>query len=103
MTLNEKSVQSLITKWIVYMEGAPGTLDEGGNFQLPFKFSSQYLFDSLQVMFIGENISIHLYVYGNGHICVSILTKDWSPVLSIQPVCLSIFSILSSCKDTTTS
>ena len=103
MTLNEKGVQSLITQWIVYMEGAPGTLDEGGNFQLLFKFSSQYLFDSLQVMFIGENISIHLHIYSNGHICLSILTKDWSPVLSVQSIFLSIISVLSSCKDITTS
>ncbi|XP_053518368.1 ubiquitin-conjugating enzyme E2 W-like [Artibeus jamaicensis] len=103
MTLNEKSGQTLITRWIVYMEGASGTLDKGGHFQLPFKVSSQYLFYSLQVMFIGENISIYFHVYSNGHICLSILTKDWSPVLSVQSICLSIISILYSCKDTTTS
>uniref|UniRef100_A0A3Q0QUA2 Ubiquitin conjugating enzyme E2 Wb n=1 Tax=Amphilophus citrinellus TaxID=61819 RepID=A0A3Q0QUA2_AMPCI len=49
MTLNEKSVQNTITQWIVDMEGAPGTLYEGEKFQLLFKFSSRYPFDSPQV------------------------------------------------------
>ncbi|XP_053415227.1 ubiquitin-conjugating enzyme E2 W isoform X2 [Nycticebus coucang] len=99
MTLNEKSVQNSITQWIVDMEGAPGTLYEGEKFQLLFKFSSRYPFDSPQVMFTGENIPVHPHVYSNGHICLSILTEDWSPALSVQSVCLSIISMLSSCKE----
>uniref|UniRef100_I3KA35 Ubiquitin conjugating enzyme E2 Wb n=2 Tax=Euteleostomi TaxID=117571 RepID=I3KA35_ORENI len=99
MTLNEKSVQNTITQWIVDMEGAPGTLYEGEKFQLLFKFSSRYPFDSPQVMFTGENIPVHPHVYSNGHICLSILTEDWSPALSVQSVCLSIISMLSSCKE----
>lgn len=42
ITLNKKSVQSPATQWIVDMEGAPGILCEGANFQLLFNFSSQY-------------------------------------------------------------
>uniref|UniRef100_A0A803TPM8 N-terminal E2 ubiquitin-conjugating enzyme n=1 Tax=Anolis carolinensis TaxID=28377 RepID=A0A803TPM8_ANOCA len=99
MTLNEKSVQNSITQWIVDMEGAPGTLYEGEKFQLLFKFSSRYPFDSPQVIFTGENIPVHPHVYSNGHICLSILTEDWSPALSVQSVCLSIISMLSSCKE----
>lgn len=37
------------SRWIVDMEGAPGTLYEGEKFQLLFKFSSRYPFDSPQV------------------------------------------------------
>uniref|UniRef100_A0A8C6GQV9 Ubiquitin-conjugating enzyme E2 W n=1 Tax=Mus spicilegus TaxID=10103 RepID=A0A8C6GQV9_MUSSI len=88
-----------LVMWIVDMEGAPGTLYEGEKFQLLFKFSSRYPFDSPQVMFTGENIPIHPHVYSNGHICLSILTEDWSPALSVQSVCLSIISMLSSCKE----
>ncbi|XP_043545100.1 probable ubiquitin-conjugating enzyme E2 W-B isoform X3 [Chiloscyllium plagiosum] len=99
MTLNEKSVQNSITQWIVDMEGAPGTLYEGEKFQLLFKFSGRYPFDSPQVIFTGDNIPVHPHVYSNGHICLSILTEDWSPALSVQSVCLSIISMLSSCKE----
>jgi hypothetical protein len=40
------------------MEGAPGTLYEGEKFQLLFKFSSRYPFDSPQVIYLAFNFFI---------------------------------------------
>lgn len=36
--------------------------------------------------------------YSNGHICMSLLDNGWSPVLNVEALCLSIQSMLASCK-----
>lgn len=40
---------SVPPRWVVHMEGAAGTLYEGEKFQLQFKFSPKYPFDSPEV------------------------------------------------------
>ncbi|XP_043465330.1 ubiquitin-conjugating enzyme E2 W isoform X1 [Leptopilina heterotoma] len=101
MYVDGDNVDENLNQWVVNMEGAKGTLYEGEHFQLQFKFSPKYPFDSPEVTFIGGNIPVHPHIYSNGHICLSILTDDWSPALSVQSVCLSIISMLSSCKEKT--
>jgi len=86
-------------KWLITIEGAPGTLYANEVFQLQFTFSDRYPFDSPQVVFVGSNIPVHPHIYSNGHICLSILTEDWTPAMSVMSVCLSIVSMLSSCTE----
>ncbi|MFH4975017.1 hypothetical protein AB6A40_001726 [Gnathostoma spinigerum] len=85
--------------WTVSVDGAPSTLYDGEKFILQFRFSDQYPFSSPEVVFVGDNIPVHPHVYSNGHICLSILSDDWTPALSVQAVCLSVISMLSSCKE----
>ena len=81
------------------MSGPVSTLYEGETYRLQFKFGMTYPFDSPEVVFVGDSIPVHQHIYSNGHICLSILTDDWSPALSVESVCLSIISMLASAKD----
>lgn len=89
-------------RWIVEVDGPPDTLYDGEKFNLSFKFNARYPFDSPIVTFVGDAIPLHPHVYSNGHICLSILTEDWSPALSVESVCLSILSMLASAKEKVT-
>ena len=77
------------------MLGPPSTLYQGEEFVLQFKFGMKYPFDSPEVTFVGPAIPVHQHIYSNGHICLSILTEDWSPALSVESVCLSVIPVLS--------
>ncbi|CRH04008.1 ubiquitin-conjugating enzyme, putative [Plasmodium relictum] len=84
-------------KWIIQIKGAENTLYSNETFKMQFKFTDKYPIESPEVVFIGEP-PIHPHIYSNGHICLSILYDHWSPVLSVNAICLSIISMLSSCK-----
>lgn len=99
IVVDPDKISQNITEWTVDVKGAEGTLYAGEKFTLQFKFGSKYPFDSPQVMFVGKHVPEHPHIYSNGHICLSILSDDWSPALSVQSICLSILSMLSSCSE----
>ena len=43
-----------------------------------------------------EHIPVNPYVFSNGLVCLDILDTDWSPILRVSSVTLSILSMLSS-------
>eukprot|EP00051_Salpingoeca_urceolata_P010653 m.130673 g.130673 ORF g.130673 m.130673 type:complete len:159 (+) comp16798_c1_seq4:129-605(+) len=83
--------------WTVQLSGAPGSIYEGEVFTLQISFVGKYPFESPEVLFSGRSPE-HPHIYENGHICLSILSRDWSPALTTPTVCNSILSMMSSCK-----
>ena len=47
------------------------------------------------MIFVGTP-PLHKHVYSNGYICLSTLSKDWTPALQTSQVVLSIQSMLAS-------
>lgn len=93
---------AFIAQLTVQMSGAPQTLYEGERFQLHFRFPNRYPFQSPAVTFTPDRVPIHPHVYSNGHICLSILdAPHWSPALTLESVCQSILSMLSSATSKT--
>eukprot|EP00694_Reclinomonas_americana_P005417 EC794473.1.p2 GENE.EC794473.1~~EC794473.1.p2 ORF type:complete len:155 (+),score=44.52 EC794473.1:77-541(+) len=82
----------------VWIHGAPGSLYEDETFRVRFRFSDQYPVDSPEVVFVGSPPR-HPHVYSNGHICLSTLYDEWSPVLTVASVCISLQSMLSSATE----
>ncbi|XP_055329941.1 ubiquitin-conjugating enzyme E2 W-like [Paramacrobiotus metropolitanus] len=95
----EESKDHSCVEIVMGIKGAEGTIYHGEEFELRFRINERYPFESPEVVFQGSNIPLHPHVYSNGHICLSILGDEWSPALTIQSVCLSIVSMLSSCKE----
>eukprot|EP01132_Coremiostelium_polycephalum_P002792 gene2792-3472_t len=85
-------------RWVIKIVGTSDTLYQGETYRLQFRFNNGYPLESPEVIFIGSP-PIHPHIYGNGHICLSILYDSWSPALTVSSICLSILSMLSSCTE----
>ncbi|KAJ2736171.1 hypothetical protein IW152_000940 [Coemansia sp. BCRC 34962] len=86
-----------IDKWIVRLCGVEDTLYANEEFTLLFEFPADYPLEAPVVTFTGKT-PVHPHVYSNGHICLSILYKHWCPVLTVDAICQSVLSMLSSCE-----
>ncbi|KAJ3973268.1 ubiquitin-conjugating enzyme/RWD-like protein [Lentinula raphanica] len=87
--------------WLFTLEVMGESLYKNEQFTLQFRFDEQYPISSPAVQFVvtdGRQAPIHPHVYSNGHICASILGNEWSPVLSVIAVCVTLQSMLASCK-----
>ena len=75
--------------WHVTFTMAEGTVYAGESYTLQFKFDDKYPFEAAEVIFVGQP-PMHEHVYSNGFICLSTLSKDWTPALQTSQVVLSI-------------
>ena len=85
--------------WLVNIQGAPGSVYAGEEFQLQFVFGEDYPMGAPEVTFVGAVVPVHHHIYSNGHICLSLLSDDWSPALTVSSLSVSILSMLSSATD----
>jgi ubiquitin-conjugating enzyme E2 W len=82
--------------WIITIKGAKGSIYEGETFKLRVSFPKEYPTVPPSVYFLKGYIPKHEHVYTNGDICLSLLGKDWRPIMTAQSIAVSIQSILSS-------
>ncbi|CAI0436024.1 unnamed protein product [Linum tenue] len=102
-----------LQRWVIEVNGAPGTLYANEMYQLQVDFPEHYpmeapqasfmiisalqskLLVNLRVIFIPP-APMHPHIYSNGHICLDILYDSWSPAMTVSSICISILSMLSS-------
>eukprot|EP00529_Nitzschia_sp_RCC80_P019478 CAMPEP_0113485608 /NCGR_PEP_ID=MMETSP0014_2-20120614/24571_1 /TAXON_ID=2857 /ORGANISM="Nitzschia sp." /LENGTH=433 /DNA_ID=CAMNT_0000379259 /DNA_START=1 /DNA_END=1302 /DNA_ORIENTATION=+ /assembly_acc=CAM_ASM_000159 len=82
--------------WIITIKGAKGSIYDGETFKLRVSFPKEYPTVPPSVYFLKGHIPKHEHIYTNGDICLSLLGKDWRPIMTAQSIAVSIQSILSS-------
>ena len=83
--------------WHVTFTMAEGTVYAGETYTLRFRFIGNYPFEAPEVVFVGTPPK-HVHVYSNGFICLSTLSKDWTPALQTSTVTMSIMSMLANAQ-----
>lgn len=78
--------------WRAQIYGPQGTPYEGGIFNLNILFPSEYPFKPPKINF--ETKVYHPNINNTGIICMDILKDNWSPLMTITKVLLSICSLL---------
>ena len=78
--------------WLATIVGPQDSPYAGGVFSLDIRFTDEYPFQAPKITFTTK--VYHPNISANGSICLDILKGNWSPVLTISKVLLSISSLL---------
>ncbi|XP_021907888.1 probable ubiquitin-conjugating enzyme E2 16 isoform X1 [Carica papaya] len=73
-----------LQRWVIEVNGAPGTLYANETYQLQVDFPEHYPMEAPQVIFL-HPAPLHPHIYSNGHICLG------KSHVIFRPVYLSLF------------
>lgn len=79
--------------WVITLSMPENTVYAGETYKLRVQFPNDYPTSPPSVYFLPPTPR-HEHVYTNGDICLSLLGKDWRPIMTAQSVAQAIFSIL---------
>lgn len=79
--------------WVVTLSMPENTIYAGETYRLRVQFPNDYPTSPPSVYFLNPTPR-HEHVYTNGDICLSLLGKDWRPIMTASSVAQAIMSIL---------
>lgn len=86
------AVIDLSVPWRAYLKGPEGTPYENCIYAIQIKIPTDYPHRPPDIMFVNQ--CWHPNIGVNGHVCVDILQREWSPTLSVVKILQSIQSML---------
>ena len=87
-----RTINDNIMKWEVDFMGPLNTPFENGKFTLTIDFTDNYPYAPPIISF--KNKMFHPNINSYGNICLDILKTQWSPIMKMSQVILSIISLL---------
>ncbi|KAG7969835.1 hypothetical protein I3843_07G052500 [Carya illinoinensis] len=81
-----------LQRWVIEVNGAPGTLYANEIYQLQVDFPENYPMEAPQVIFL-HPAPLHPHIYSNGHIClgnfIALVLQSFPPLLAYHPCTIS--------------